>query len=305
MKRRIALTERLSVGFVRLSAFAMIAALFLILGYIFWKGFFYRNVREYAVTSRAETSMGGVLLVVSPGVKVAELPFDAVRNLFADEYSTWKQLDGQDIDLYPLVSDEVAPLLPDALALPEPGFLVSFPGSTEDTVRMAAGQSGAAALVDEKAFAALDSSIRSRVRAVRVRPWALGANAEVTALRDNRRIGTIAEAALGRLYRGEIANWAELDGADLPVTVVIPPESDSLFTVVHGAGFSGSASPRFLAAATTDEYYALLASIPGAAGIVAANRAESACLSVIRLSRTETGRNLNLDFLGLPHPFPG
>ena len=51
MKRKTRVSELVQVGFVRLSAAFTIAALFMILGYIMWNGFFYSVRREYPVTS--------------------------------------------------------------------------------------------------------------------------------------------------------------------------------------------------------------------------------------------------------------
>ena len=92
MKRKITLAERLSVGFVRFSAAFTIVALFLILGYILWNGFFYSNRHEYAVASYRADSLDGLVVLVNDRVKRAELPFDELRNCFADEYTTWKRV---------------------------------------------------------------------------------------------------------------------------------------------------------------------------------------------------------------------
>lgn len=304
MKRKITFSEILSVGFVKFSAFATMGLLFLILGFILLKGFFYDNRKEYAVTSRAETSFEGATLIVNRGVPVGELPYEGVKNLFTDEYSTWKQLAREDIDVYPSVSDDIALRAAELLDGAEPGELVEYPGSAEDTVRAVADQEGGVALVETAGFDSLSPSLRERVKTVRVRPWAFAANPSVTALRDNRKIGTIDESALRRLYRGEVASWSELDGITLPVVIVLPPEGDALYAQALAAGYepnraTGGQNPpvRFIAASSVDDYYGKLASTAGAAGIVSASRAESAGLSVIRLARQETGRNLTLDFI--------
>ena len=81
MKRKIRIGERVSVGFVWLSAAFTIATLFLILGYILWNGFFYSNNVEYSVTSDATRELDGTLVIVNPRNPIRELPFDALRGL--------------------------------------------------------------------------------------------------------------------------------------------------------------------------------------------------------------------------------
>lgn len=301
MKRKIALTEHASVGFVWFSAVFTIAMLFLILGYIMWNGFFYSNRNEYTVTSHTSPTFENMVLVVNRKLHVTELPFDIVRNLYADEYSNWKKIDEQDIDLYPYISDEAAEGALASLGLAEAGSLVEYPGDAAATVESVAAQSGSVALIGAEAFDALESRLRNSVKKIQLRTVALAAHPGVTALKANKRIGTIDESAIPRLYRGEVPNWSEFDGSDIPVVVIIPPVSDPLYALVRDAGYdarnAAHSSVRFEAAPSVDDYYRLLAETPGAAGLVAANRSVSAGLSSIKLARQESGRNLELAFL--------
>ena len=336
MKRKIPLAEKLSVGFVRLSAFFTLAMLCLILGYIIWNGLFYSNRYEYDVTSRADTSLEGATLIVNKNIKLSELPYNLMRNLFTDEYSNWKKLDKQDIDLYPYIADEVkdaAPKIlavaggasqnqtPSAKALPAIGSLVEYPGTTRDTVRAVAAQGGAVALVDSAAFGSLDESLRRNVKVVRLRSFSLAVNPDVTAIKDNHRVSTIDEKKLAELYSGSVKNWNELEGSDLPVVMILPPDGDPLADVVKSAakGTQGAAKnlhaakvasagiadmpaagarpASFIKASTIDEYYTLIATTPGAAGLASANRAALTGLPVVKLARQESGRNLSLSFI--------
>ncbi len=301
MKRKIALTEYTSVGFVWFSAAFTIVTLLVILGYIMWNGFFYSNRREYTVTSQTSSGLEDMVLVVHKELHISELPFTIVQNLFNDEYSSWKKIDEQDIDLYPYISDEAAPGALSALALKSLGSLVEYPGDATAAVAAVSSQRGGVALVGADAFNTLESRLRNSVKKINLRTIALAANPGVTALKDNLRIGTIDENAIARLYRGEVLNWSEFDGSDLPVVVIIPPVSDPLYAQVRAAGYdarnSAQSSVRFEVAVSSDQYYRLLAETPGAAGLAAANRIDTAGLSVIKLARQETGRNLSLSFI--------
>ena len=299
MKRKVRFSEHLSLGFVRFSAVFTIVALFLILGYIIWNGLFYSNVYEYTVTSHISRDLDGVLLVTGKKIHKDVLPFDILQNLFSDEYSNWKKVDEQDIDLYPYVADEVVPKFTRILAVKEPGVLVEFPGDTKATVQAILGQSGGAALVDAAAFDALDDHLRHSVKVVKLRTTAFAANPVVTTLKDNHRITTLDEGLLSKFYSGSISNWDELEGSQIPVVTIIPPETDPLYQQVLDAGYHPDAitSGTFARTASMDEYYQKIAETPGAAGLVPANRVTQVGLSSIKLSRKESGRNLNLDFI--------
>ena len=303
MKRKIRAGEIAQVGFVRFSAAFTIAALFLILGYILWNGFFYSNRRDYAETSDVSPDLEGAVVIVNRAIRLSELPFDEVRSIFTDEYTTWKKVDGQDIDLYPYADDALSARAAEVLGVGEVGTLVEYPGSTADAVDAVAGTEGGVALVDAGSFALLDEERRQSVKAIGVRAVAFAVNPSVTELEGNRRIGTIDEGAIGSLYRGAIPNWKELDGRDLAVTMIVPPEGDPLRALAEKAGWSAgkaagdSSHSRFILSTSLEEYYSLLASTPGSAGLVAANRVESSGLAALKLSRTESGRNLTLSFL--------
>lgn len=340
MKRKIPLTEKLSVGFVRLSAFFTLAMLCLILGYIIWNGLFFSNRYEYEVTSRVDTSLEGATLIVNKNIKLSELPYNLMRNLFTDEYSNWKKLDKQDVDLYPYIASEVKAAAPKILAIADPsaqetatpaapatkplpamGSLVDYPGSTQDTVRAVIDQAGAVALVDTSAFNALDDSLRRKVKVVRLRAFSLAVNPGVTALKDNHRVSTIDEKNIAALYSGSVTNWKEFDGSDLPVVMILPPDGDPLADVVKSAakGAQGSAKAvhaakvasagisdmptggakngSFVKAASIEEYYRLIATTPGAAGLAPANRIDGLGLPVVKLARQESGPNLSLAFI--------
>lgn len=364
MKRKIPLAEKFSVGFVRLSAFFTLAMLCLILGYILWNGLFYSNRYEYEVTSRVDTSLEGATLIVNKNIKLSELPYNLMRNLFTDEYSNWKKLDKQDVDLYPYIASEVKAAAPKILAIADPaaqgtaapaapaaaqtvqqkaaatasapaaqdaapatkslptmGSLVDYPGSTQDTVRAVIDQAGSVALVDTSAFNALDESLRRNVKVVRLRAFSLAVNSGVTALKDNHRVSTIDEKNIAALYSGSVTNWKEFDGSDLPVVMILPPDGDPLADVVKSAakGAQGSAkavhaakvasagttdmptagqkASSFIKAASIEEYYRLIATTPGAAGLAPANRIDGLGLQVVKLARQESGRNLSLAFI--------
>lgn len=296
MKRKITLGERLSVGFVRFSAAFTIAALFVILGYIMYRGFVYSNRIEYTVASHRSESVGGLEAVVNSRVKLRELPFDVLRNCFTDEYTSWKRVSSQDIDLYPYVSDAASLRLAEALGVGEAGALVEYPGDAGATAAAVRSQAGGIALMTAEEFAGLSSSERRSLHRLPLRTVAFAVNPSVTALKDNMRIGTIDEASVARLYRGEILNWKDLDGYDLPVVMVIPPEGTEYFDMAKAAGYDGKLEGA-LKASSQEEYYSLLASSPGAAGYGGANLLSAKGLSFVNLARTESGRNLHLSFL--------
>jgi len=308
-KRRISPMEILSVSLVRFSAALTIGVLFLILGYILWNGFFYNNRHEYPVTSYAATEFDGLVAVVNKDVRVDELPLPTVAEIFSDEYTTWKKASSQDIDLYPFIDGASADAALKALGLESSGELTeivdadpSAEAGTPAIIQSVLEHTGAVAILSASSYAALSESDRQAVKRLRVRPISLGVNAEVTALRDNKKVSVIDEAALGRLYRGEVATWAAFDGHDLPVRVVIPPADSPLYAQAVSAGYragrdGAAAGSGFLLAPSVDEYYRLIADTPGAVGLVPYSRIKAGGLSLVKVARQETGRNLSLAYI--------
>jgi len=296
MKRKITLTERLSVGFVRFSAAFTILSLFLILGYIMWRGFVYSNRFEYTVASAHAEAIDDLTVIVNPKVKRAELPFDILQNGFSDEYTTWKRPSEQDLDFYPYVSDQAKPSFATTLDLAEPGVLIEYPGSAADTAAAVRAQPGGIGLMTAAEYESLSSLDRHGTRVMRLRTVAFAVNPSVTALKDNMRIGTIDESDVGELYKGKILDWKDLDGYSLPVTMIIPPEGTALREMADKAGYDGSIQ-NAVEATSLEEYYRLLAATPGAAGYGDANRLKPNGLAFVNLARQESGRNLKLSFL--------
>ena len=302
MKRKISLSEHLSIGFVRFSAGFTIISLFLILGYILWNGFFYSNRYEYTVTSNSANAIENAVCIANKKIHLNELPFDTLRNIFSDEYTTWTKVDSQDVDLYPYLDTATVASAPGLLAVAEPGSLVESPGDTATTVAHVAEQDGSVALVDRAVFESMDQKNKDSVKVIRLRTTAFAANPSVTELKENHRVGTIDESALTKLYRGEISNWSEFGGYNLPVVVVIPPVKDHLYLLVKKTGYApsseaGKKGVTFIHASSTEDYYALLSKTPGAAGLVDANKVDVNGLSPVKLARQESGQNLKLSFI--------
>ncbi len=300
MKRKTALSEHISLAFVRFSAFMTIAALFLILGYILYNGFFYRNQKEYQVLSYNTTELSGAVFIVNKGIHIKEVPFNVLQGLFTDEYSTWKKIDSQDIDLYPAVEASVSSALPEILAVSSPGSLVENVSSAAETVRWVSATPGAVAMLGAEGFLALSPAQRQKVRQLSLRTLALAVHPSVTELKDNLKISSIEEKSISAIISGSAKDWSEFDGPARPIVLILPPEDSALFAMLSDAGYTDAVKTSIatlVMAATMDEYYRFLAETPGAAGLVPANAVNSAGLETVKLTRMEAGRNLTLDFL--------
>lgn len=295
-RRRRRLSEMLAVSFVRLAAAFTVVALVSILGYVLARGFWKSNRMLYPVLSSRIDSVSGLSLIVNKEARLDEASFPVVQGSFTDEYTTWKKIDGRDLDFFPYLADDIADPAA-ALGVDEVGYLVEVPGDTSVTVASVAARSGSLALVDSRAFAALDSAARDSVRVVPVRDLSLAVSPSVTELRENTQLSVIDEGAVARLFSGDVADWADLGGPSLQVRPLLPPPGHPLSDRLRDLGLINRVSPAALACADWDAYLSLLAETPGAVAVVPAADAARLGLDTIELARVESGWNLSLRFL--------
>ncbi len=316
-KKKIRLTERVSVSFVYVSAAFTIAVLFLILGYIIFNGLFYSNRHEYGVLSYGEDRLGAVAVAVNRDTGTRELSFDVVRDIFSDEYPNWKKISGKTYEVYPYIAETAEAAARDALfpaGAGSPGALVEYPADTAAALTAAASRPGGVAIVPAGEYeAALDTvpGIRKKIRRVTVRDIAVVCNPEVTALHGNFRIGSIDESDIRKLFDGQIVTWKELGGVDMPVVLVVPPENTSdgvpsLYDTARKAGYSYAAAvehsrkngyPRIIETQSMAGFYDTLRGTEGAFSLAPASMVPVEHLSSIRLARSERGINLKPSFI--------
>jgi len=306
--------ERLAFGTIRVLSLLTIAILALIVGFILYKGLRFSNETRSTVLPYAERSPSGLALVVNPGIDLESIDFPTAYGIFTDEYINWAKISADDTDLVPVAVD---PGTPEGKAAERFLFGSGTQSSEEPAayggaVKKAADARAALAAVESTAGAvaivpagAVTPGDAKKVRVVPVRRLCLAVNEDVMAIVDNRSIEDLGDGDFARLARGEIANWKELGGPDLPVRFAAPPAGSELEAAVKAAGFAAgsSAAPGSPAAPAAAQapgeggYAAAIASTRGAAGFAFAADAQAASLQTLTRKGVVRGWNLTLRYL--------
>ncbi len=315
-RRRVRFSERISVSFVYVSAGATIGVLFLILGYILFNGFFYKNRVEYPAASFTSDSAAGLVALANTAVKRKELTFDVLRGIYTDGYANWKKISDSAADIYPYLSAQAAARAQSVFG--GIGRLSEVSDGVEKMLLYAASNPGGIVLITEEEYEAFAKKIPHQLRRISLRNVALACNTDVTELFGNFKIGTIDESSIEKIYTGSITNWQQLGGKDLPITVILPSSAQFFDSAVSGesekqlaslfahaeraerterdGSAHGGGAARYVYASDSAEYTALLRTVSGAAGLLPLWYADDS-IDSLRLARTERGVNLTPAFI--------
>lgn len=286
---------------IRIAAILTIAMLFLIIGFILYRGFWSSNQMEYPVISISETNMDGWKAVANRKNKATELTFDQLRGLFTDNYIDWVNISSRDYDvlaLYP--ADFPAPIL--GISRADFGAFTQECSDWNEALAMCASTPGAVAMIP------VSAELPATCEELPVRRTIFAVHPSVTEMFDNHMLRSLPETDMHSVLSGKVRSWTEVGGPDLPVRVVLPPEGSPLAQALASyvpdaaetitAGVNDAGSPElFMHTGSMVEYETALLSTPGSVGLSYSGSPVSGSLSAIRAVRTEQGPNLSFAFL--------
>jgi len=261
--------EAVAFAVIKGLSFLTIAILALIIGFILYKGLRYSSATRSTALPYAEASPDGLCVVVNGGSEAARLEYQTLRGIYTDEYINWSKIDAEETELLPLAVDPRSPageraarlLFGDEASPPWGGLVQTLPSEREVLARVASTK-GAIGIVSREAA---DEAIGAKagVKAVSLRRLGLAANGQAFALVDNREVEDLGDGRIGLLLSGQVKNWKELGGPDLPLALLAPPVGSSLESAQKAAGYpeKGQTAPDM------ESYLATLASTPGAVGL--------------------------------------
>lgn len=301
-------------GLIYAAASITIAVLLLILGYIIYNGLFYKIRVEYAELPYASERLEDIVVAVNRDIDLEVMQFEVLKGMFTDEYANWKRTGASAADVYPYQTQAAA-------AVTERLFggtgrlveTVSANGRTsaQQTAAFTASKEGGIAVMLAEEYEALSDDEKKALRKVPVRALVLACSADTAALHGNYKLGAIDGDMLSRIASGQTANWQELGGGDLPVTVLLPPkDAPFIYSLVsekdaeHIRAFFDSAeqssaetgAPRIIRADSAQSFYASLAAGTGVVTVAPEWQVPEAA-DMLRCAGTEQGLNLNWSFL--------
>ena len=286
-------TDNIATAVLWLAAGLTLAILVYILGFIVYRGFRSDNIieSEYIDWAAPETPLDyygtDSIVVINSRVRLRELTYGDLAEVMNGKQKNWGNINGQDLDISPYMLKG---------AKGEFGKKTTYQKDAEDLVNAVEHQPGAIGIIPASEAGAAEG------RDVRIIPlWALSIaiNPGVSEIENNIKLRYIDSGLLEQLLRGEITNWTEAGGINLPVQTVVPPLGSCEYNAyLDISGLSPETIPgNAIQADSIDDYIRTIESATGAFGLILNPRAEGSDTNLLRYQYRKTGLNLQWWFL--------
>ena len=297
--------EKAAFGVIRGLSIFTIVILGLIVGFILYKGLRYSNETRSAMLPYAESAPDGISLIVNNQVRLKNIEFPVLYGIYTDEYINWSKISSDGFDLLPLVVDKsknegmkAASFLFGEDSVPQWGRLVKTVPDAATAIITVETTPGAAAIVSaaDVAEAIGKGGLASKLCVVPVKRLEIAVSDDAVAIVDNKSLDDLDDATIARLMGGEIANWKELGGPDLPVRLAAPPAGSSLASAVAASGYKRIATPLGAPVKSSD-YVASIQGGSGEAGYLFGSDVQASGVSTLTRKGVENGWNLTWNYL--------
>jgi phosphate transport system permease protein len=292
--------EKVAFKTIRALSILTIVILGLIMGFILYKGLRFSNETRSSVLPHAESAPEGLCLVVNRAVELKSIEFPVLYGMYTDEYINWSKISSDGFDLLPVAIEGSSPDGSAAARLlfgenaPQWGGLVKKVPDIGVALTIVRSTPGAAAIVPVGSIG--DPKWAKSLRVVPVKRLMLAISDDAAALVDNKSLEDLDDDAIARLMGGEVSNWKELGGPDLPVKLLSPPKGSSLARSVAAAGYKISGAAQ-APSATEADYLASIQGGSGAVGFLFSSDAMSSGVQSLMRKGVERGWNLTLNYL--------
>ncbi len=270
-----------------------LAILVYILGFIVYKGFRSDNILESEIINRGtietplELYTGNSLMIVNKGLRLIEININDLESLIEGKPSNWGNINEQDLKVSPFV-----------LKYAEGSFgkNTTYKNTVEEIAGAVEQQEGSFGLIPAAEATKIEGY---DVNPVLIRPLSIGVHPSVFEIRNNKKLRFIDGPLLKRILRGEISNWKDAEGIDLPLRLILPPAGSYEYgAYLDLAGITPDQIPE--SAVKTEystDYYERINNYPGSIGLIMKPEAESRNISLLKYQFRQTGRNLQMWFL--------
>jgi phosphate transport system permease protein len=177
------------------------------------------GIQETAVPiSEGEESLS---VIVNSGVRVSSLSAENLQALFGGELTNWGEISGQDLSCTVVLLDQ-----PASLAAASSTLLGEASLWAKTSVTLASPTAVLSKVADtDGAIGWISSQDLPRggskgVRVIQVRELTALVHPGVVALSEGRRLTGVSEAQMKSLLRGEVSNWRQLGGPNLPLRLI-------------------------------------------------------------------------------------
>ena len=289
-----------------------IAVLLAVITYIVYHGFVSDNIYDGPFIAKGSEALCAgqehdvqVSVILNRGVHCNDLDLHDLATLFGwSGRTSWARVSEQDMKVYPFVGLEDSR---EARAFAHTVFpddrwadlTVFLPSDVEIIERVANTQGGVGVIRAESASQATETR---GVRVVPVRCISVLASPDVLELRNNVRLRNLTESQLTRVFSGEVDNWLEVGGLDLPLRVVaFSPQSDLTQQFQRLVLGDAGMAPGAQLVGSWDQLTGVLDSSSGAVGYFFGSDALAQReKQVVELRRRVVKSNMSWEFLTKP-----
>ena len=301
--RKITRQETVAKAVIWFLAGLTIAILAWIIGYLMIKGLRYNNDVVYDVTNQVEREISlpdsdeSVVFIINSRIRSEDIPVDGLRKLYNKvRNENWGFYNQQNLKVQPFAyegdgsfSDSIKDFILTGTDLEDYRKNVNKTSSWEDMIaRIGKTPGGLGFIPADRA-----DNLPGNVKVLGVRRMSLVVNPSVLEIQNGKMLRELAQADSDRLLAGEISNWKEIGGIDLPVTLIQWDSGQLTGSLKKGSG----AQAEILTARSEDEFYSLIRNTEGAAALGSYGSLEAGALDYIPVLRNEKGWNLTWHFI--------
>jgi phosphate transport system permease protein len=295
--------EKVAKGIIWFLAVLTIAILVWIIGYLMVKGLWYDNSVPYSVTNQVDTNIpilgsdgsefGDVVFIIHHKTRSEDITVEALRKLYNKvRTENWGFYNQQDLKVVPYAFDGapgfssgIQDFILQGTDLDDYRKTVSRVDSWDEMIQNVATHPGALGFIP----AEMAENLPDEVKTLGVRRTSVAVHPSVLQIQDGRMLREISSDQEKALVDGQIANWQEVGGTDLPVVLIR----------MKGASAVRDLSPKakIIEAENEEEFYTLLQDTEGAVALASFGSLAEYELSYLPVLRHETGRNLTWHFI--------
>ena len=302
--RRVHRQEFLAKTLLRLAAGIIIAILVVIIGYILYKGFVSDMlVKDKVMSVKSETvafDEGQELaVIINDGLRADALTMEDLILLFNGRARNWGGITEQDMDIVTYtygVGNSLRDQF-DSVVLQDGKYRedMRVADSEQDMIEGVAQTKGAVGYISADTAAGLDYD---GIMVVPVRRLSIILNPDALAAQKGKRLTQLTEEQVRSLFAGEVENWQEVGGIDLPVTTIAVRGDTALGTQFREAVMEGNPVSADRTARDQEELLTLLNGTPGAVTFDYYEQVHyEASRLAIDIEQREVGGNLSLHFI--------
>jgi len=303
--RRVKFAEITAKLALWIAAGITMGTLFVIVGYILFRGFVSDLSIQYEVLpegskviTNEEYADNGLLVIVNRDIRIKDITILEVTDLFSGELDNWGGVSEQDIDVRVFAQNgNIRDLFERAVFPDTPQFSEDtvFADTDRQIIEAVSNTSGGIGFISEASAEYLNDSDS---KSLKIRRISVAVNSEVLRPPNGMRIRYLTGEQIKSIFIGTYKNWSELGGADLPILTAVFSENSLIRSEFEEILLGDIRIPD--TAEVVDNHDALaqfLVQNPGSIGFAYYNDAIAHDLEIVNIERRVIELNLDTAFI--------